>query len=69
MASVLVMQELISQITLAVRAEVKGEVERAVEKLVRKFDDLDEGVRWVYFLSWHPKYRRFLRYKDEKSAE
>ena len=32
------------------RAEVKGEVERAVEeKLAWKFDDLDEGVRWVYF--------------------
>jgi len=29
---------------------VKEEVERAVdEKLARKFDDLDEGVRWVYF--------------------
>jgi len=43
------LQELVSQIT-AVRAEVKGEVERAVEeKLARKFDDLDEGVRWVSF--------------------
>ena len=44
------LQELVSQITLAVRAEVKGEVEHAVEeKLARKFDDLDEGVRWIYF--------------------
>ena len=32
------------------RVEMKGEVECAVEeKLTRKFDDLDEGVRWIYF--------------------
>lgn len=44
------LQELVSQIASDVCAEVKGEVERAVEeRLGRKFDDLDEGVRWAYF--------------------
>jgi hypothetical protein len=44
------LQELVSQITQAVRAEVKGEVQRAVdEKLASKFDDVDEGLRWVYY--------------------
>ena len=30
--------------------EVKEEVERIVDgKLARRFEDIDEGVRWVYF--------------------
>ena len=50
--------ELLPQMSLALRTEVKWQVERAVEEKLalameemwaRKFDDLDEGVRWVYF--------------------